>query len=127
MNRTHHVGEQGNEAAGDYEPPMVIALVSARLGSVLQAQFKSHHEVDPGPWIALEGIEDGLAFVALDTVGAEDLVDLLFLFLGPLDDFTLFAKALAARSARRLRAPRGSRPAPWRWRRRRSRPPRRAR
>ena len=76
---------------------MVNALLECAASlRLFQAEFKAHHEVDPGLRIALQRSQHRRGLVALDAVGVEDLVDLLFFIPAALHDFAFFAQPLAA-------------------------------
>ena len=90
-----HVGEQGDETAGDVgEGDGESGAVGAVGGGLFEAELEAHHEVDPGGGVLFECGEDGSGGGAVDGVLLEDFVDLFFFVVGALDDFALFAKAL---------------------------------
>jgi hypothetical protein len=89
------VGGERDGAAGDVgEGNGEGGAEGAAGGGLFEAELETHHEVDVGFGIGLEGVEDGRGGFVGDAVVLEDLVDFGGFVLGALDDFELFAAAL---------------------------------
>lgn len=89
------IGEEGDKAARDVGDSDGEGRAAGAIGGWLfEAEFESHHEVDPGGGVLLECGEDGRSAGAIDGVLLENHVDFFFFVVGSLDDLTLFSLAL---------------------------------
>ena len=89
-----HVGQERDEAPGDVgECDGGAGAMGTVGGRLFEAEFETHHEIDPCGGVLLESVEYGGGGRAVDGVLLEDLVDLFLLVMGAFDDFSLFASA----------------------------------
>src|SRR5215472_890207 len=85
-----------NEASDDVRRRDRRRAVSRPLWlRLFQAKFETHHEVDPGLRLPLQGIEYRSAFLLTNAISVEYFKDLPLFILDALHNLALFAPALA--------------------------------
>ena len=90
-----HVGGERDGSSGDVgDGDGEGGTNGAAGGGLFEAEFETHHEVDVGFGVGLEGAEDGRGGLVVDAVLLEDFVDFGCFVGGAGDDFEFFAAAL---------------------------------